>query len=295
MAAAGFQAVLLLISGARIATGAMTIGEFTMINSYYSLLMSCSKYYVGVFQSLQETRASIARLNEIKARKKDYRNCLEVNSVGRIQVLDLDFSLIRDEGLVDIACGVNLQFDVGKTYVITGPNGAGKSTLLKLLLGFYEHANCNIEYDHTKLTAINLDRARSECFSAMQQAGFASGDTVEDYLHEYGISYESMAAFLKECGFESFDKIRWEKCSNLSGGELQRLRLAMTLYREADFVVLDEPTNDLDGLACDCLIEYVKQNKRGQAFLIASHDSRLLDVADHILVMDGEGAIELAK
>lgn len=295
MAAAGFQAVLLLISGARIATGAMTIGEFTMINSYYSLLMSCSKYYVGVFQSLQDTRASIARLNEIKARKKDYRNCLEVNSVGRIQVLDLDFSLIRDEGLVDIACGVNLQFDVGKTYVITGPNGAGKSTLLKLLLGFYEHANCNIEYDHTKLTAINLDRARSECFSAMQQAGFVSGDTVEDYLHEYGISYESMAAFLKECGFESFDKIRWEKCSNLSGGELQRLRLAMTLYREADFVVLDEPTNDLDGLACDCLIEYVKQNKRGQAFLIASHDSRLLDVADHILVMNGEGAIELAK
>ena len=87
MAAAGFQAVLLLVSGARIATGAMTIGEFTMINSYYSLLMSCGKYYIGVFQSLQETRASIARLNEIKARKRDYRNCLAVNNVGRIQVL----------------------------------------------------------------------------------------------------------------------------------------------------------------------------------------------------------------
>lgn len=45
----------------------------------------------------------------------------------------------------------------------------------------------------------------------------------------------------------------------------------------------------------DRLIEYIKQNKRGQAFLIVSHDSRLLDVADHILVMSGEGAIELAK
>lgn len=129
----------------------------------------------------------------------------------------------------------------------------------------------------------------------MQQVGFVSSDTVEDYLHEYGIGYESMAAFLKECGFESIDKIRWEKCSNLSGGELQKLRLTMALYREADFVILDEPTNDLDGLACGCLIEYVKQNKRGQAFLIASHDSRLLDVADHILVMSGEGTIELAK
>ncbi len=295
MAAAGFQAVLLLVSGARIATGAMTIGEFTMINSYYSLLMSCGKYYIGVFQSLQETRASIARLNEIKARKRDYRNCLAVNNVGRIQVLDLDFSLIRDEELVDITCGVNLQFDVGRTYAITGPNGVGKSTLLKLLLGFYEHANDNIEYDCTKLTAINLDRVRSECFSAMQQTAFVPGDTVEDYLHEYGISYELMASFLKECGFEPIDKIRWEKCSNLSGGELQRLRLAMALCRKADFVILDEPTNDLDGSACDCLIEYIKQNKRGQAFLIVSHDSRLLDVADHILVMSGEGAIELAK
>lgn len=295
MAAAGFQAVLLLVSGARIATGAMTIGEFTMINSYYSLLMSCGKYYIGVFQSLQETRASIARLNEIKARKRDYRNCLAVNNVGCIQVLDLDFSLIRDEELVDITCGVNLQFDVGRTYVITGPNGVGKSTLLKLLLGFYEHANDNIEYDCTKLTAINLDRVRSECFSAMQQTAFVPGDTVEDYLHEYGISYELMASFLKECGFEPIDKIRWEKCSNLSGGELQRLRLAMALCRKADFVILDEPTNDLDGSACGCLIEYIKQNKRGQAFLIVSHDSRLLDVADHILVMSGEGAIELAK
>ena len=56
--------------------------------------------------------------------------------MGRIQVLDLDFSLIRDEELVDITCGANLQFDVGRTYVITGPNGVGKSTLLKLLLGF---------------------------------------------------------------------------------------------------------------------------------------------------------------
>lgn len=69
----------------------------------------------------------------------------------------------------------------------------------------------------------------------------------------------------------------------------------MALCRKADFVILDEPTNDLDGSACGCLIEYIKQNKRGQAFLIVSHDSRLLDVADQILVMSGEGAIELAK
>lgn len=129
----------------------------------------------------------------------------------------------------------------------------------------------------------------------MQQTAFVPSDTVEDYLHEYGISYELMASFLKECGFEPIDKIRWEKCSNLSGGELQRLRLAMALCRKADFVILDEPTNDLDGSACGCLIEYIKQNKRGQAFLIVSHDSRLLDVADQILVMSGEGAIELAK
>ena len=217
---------------------------------------------------------------------------------------------------------VNIKFTEGNCYGLIGANGAGKSTFLKILSGQLEPTGGDVtitpgqrlsflqqdhfKYDeYTVLDTVIMGNKRLYDIMKEKDAIYAKEDfTDEDGLKVSeleekfaeldGWNAESDAAMLLS-GLGVKEDKHYVLMGELSGKEKVRVMLAQALYGNPDNLLLDEPTNDLDGSACGCLIEYIKQNKRGQAFLIVSHDSRLLDVADHILVMSGEGAIELAK
>lgn len=289
-----FQAILLLVSGVRISMGSMTIGEFTMINSYYALLLSCTKYYVNLFQTWQDAKASASRLEDIRSRSLCNRGKELVGEVANVCIDNLNFSYEHDGALIDVVSNFTCSFEEGKVYVITGPNGSGKSTLLKLILGFYESANSSIFYNERCLSQLNLDQARSSGFSVLSQTSRVPDATVREYLLEAGVDIKETNECLSLSDIGDIALLADKRCSDLSGGEFKKLRLFVSLQKPAKYLVLDEPSNDLDARTCEKLFRFIRDNPRDQAILIVSHDSRLLDVADKVISMGGNGEAEVS-
>lgn len=288
-----FQAILLIVSGVRIVMGGMTIGEFTMINSYYSLLLSCTKYYVNLIQTWQDANASVTRLEDIRAHSSYYQGKESVGEVVSVHLNNLSFVYEHEGALVDIVSNFSFNFEKGKTYVITGPNGSGKSTLLKLMLGFYESTATSIYYNEKNISQINLDKARSSSFSMLTQAGYVPDETVGEYLLEAGIDNTRTGEYLSLSDVGDVELITNKRCRELSGGEFRKLRLLISLQKQATYLVLDEPTNDLDEKTCEKLIRFIRDNPRKQAIIVVTHDNRMLDIADTIIKMNGNGGIKV--
>lgn len=288
-----FQAILLVVSGVRIVMGNMTIGEFTMINSYYSLLLSCAKYYVNLIQTWQDANASATRLEDIKAHSSYYQGKEPVEEVVNVRLSNLNFVYEHEGTLVDIVSNFSFDFEKGKTYIIIGPNGSGKSTLLKLILGFYESTGSNIFYNEKTLSEIDLDKARFSSFSMLTQSSYVPDETVGEYLLEAGIDNMITDEYLSLGDVGDIELITNKQCRELSGGEFRKLRLLRSLQKQATYLVLDEPTNDLDEKTCEKLIRFIKDNPRKQAIIIVTHDSRMLNVADIVIKINGNGEIEV--
>ena len=206
---------------------------------------------------------------------------------------NLNFVYEHKGTLVDIVSNFSFDFEKGKTYVIIGPNGSGKSTLLKLILGFYESTGSSIFYNKKNISEIDLDKARSSSFSMLTQSSYVPDETVGEYLLEAGIDNMITDEYLSLGDVGDIELITNKQCRELSGGEFRKLRLLRSLQKQATYLVLDEPTNDLDEKTCEKLIRFIKDNPRKQAIIIVTHDSRMLNVADIVMKMNGNGEIEV--
>lgn len=168
---------------------------------------------------------------------------------------------------------------------IVGPNGAGKSTLIKLILGKLEvdsgsidRGDFTIGYFDQHRDMLNDEHTLIETFCPN------GGDTIEvngHNMHVYG--YLKSFLFPKE--------YLTQKIGMLSGGEKNRVALALLLAKKVDCLILDEPTNDLD-IQTITILEEQLINFSG-ALIVVSHDRYFVDkVASKLLILKGDGSIE---
>lgn len=183
--------------------------------------------------------------------------------------------------------GLNLEFKAGECVGVVGPNGVGKTTLLRLILGRLEPTEGTVtigkrtEFNYVDQTRLELDENNS-VFEEVAQGV----DSVR-----FGDETLSVRAYLKRFLF-SDDRIN-DRIGNLSGGEKNRVLLAKILRRGGNFLVLDEPTNDLD-LQTLRVLEEALINFGGSS-LVVSHDRWFLDrVCDRVIVFDGKGNVTVS-
>lgn len=167
---------------------------------------------------------------------------------------------------------------------IVGNNGVGKSTFVKMLLGLVEPDSGFFDVGQTvRFGYYSQDRA---VFPPHKKVIDVVSDIADDIRMD-GYSLSPLQ-YLQHFLFDAKDQQKY--ISTLSGGELSRLYLATVLMRQPNFLILDEPTNDLDIVTLGILEEYLADFK-GCAIII-SHDRYFLDnIADHIFVMEGDGNI----
>jgi ATP-binding cassette ChvD family protein len=180
----------------------------------------------------------------------------------------------------------NLNFTLPQAGIvgIIGPNGAGKSTIFKMIMGeekpnageFLIGDTVKIAYVDQAHSNINPDKSIWENFCDGQELIMMSGRQVNS------------RAYLSRFNFGGSDQNK--KVSMLSGGERNRLHLAMTLKEEGNVLLLDEPTNDLDINTLRALEEGL-ENFAGCAVII-SHDRWFLDrICTHILAFEGNSEV----
>ncbi len=178
---------------------------------------------------------------------------------------------------------LNLTIEPGQCTGVVGPNGAGKSTLLKICLGQLEpHAG---EVTIGKRVLINhIDQSREELDitkTVLDEIADAGDEGVQ-----FGREVLGVRAYLRRFLFPD-ERIR-ERIELLSGGERARLLLAKVLKRGGNFLVLDEPTNDLD-LPSLRILEEALVNFDGSV-LVVSHDRYFLDrVCDQVVAFEPDG------
>lgn len=197
----------------------------------------------------------------------------------------------------DVSLTINDRF-----VAVTGPNGGGKSTLAKLIAGIYTPDSGRIILDGVDVTDMSItERARAGISFAFQQPVRFKGITVKDMISLAAgskISVAEACKYLSEVGLCAKEYINREINESLSGGELKRIEIAMINARGTKFSVFDEPEAGIDLWSFNNLIkvfERMHERTKGN-ILIISHQERILDIADKIVVIaDGKVAAYGAK
>ncbi len=204
----------------------------------------------------------------------------------------INVSYVTPDGEKEILKNINLKID-DRFVAITGPNGSGKSTLAKLIAGIIKPTSGKIILDGVDITDMSVtERANSGVSFAFQQPVRFKGITVKRLITLAAgkeTSFSEICGYLSEVGLCAKDYINREVDASLSGGELKRIEIAMINARGTRLSVFDEPEAGIDLWSFNNLIKVFRgmyERTKGMIVII-SHQERILDIADKIVVVTG--------
>ncbi len=213
-----------------------------------------------------------------------------------LELKNISFEVDDEKDKKEIISDVSLKIDDNKFIVITGPNGGGKSTLARLIAGIEKPTSGQIFFNGEDITEKSItERAQMGISFAFQQPVRFKGIQVIDLLRiaaKKHLSITDACQYLSEVGLCARDYINREVNASLSGGELKRIEIATVLARGTQLSVFDEPEAGIDLWSFSNLIqvfEHMQEKHRDGSIMIISHQERILDIADEIVVIaDGK-------
>ena len=209
-----------------------------------------------------------------------------------LELINVSFEVDTENEKKEILKDVSLKID-DRFVAITGPNGGGKSTLAKIIAGIYQPTSGKILFDGVDITNMSItERAKMGISFAFQQPVRFKGLTVKDLITLAAgkkINVSDACTDLSEVGLCARDYIDREVNASLSGGELKRIEIAMIMARGTKLSVFDEPEAGIDLWSFNNLIRVFEKmyDKTAGSILIISHQERILNIADKIVVVAG--------
>lgn len=196
---------------------------------------------------------------------------------------------------------INLKIDIGKFIAITGPNGSGKSTLVKIIMGIEKQDSGKVILDGKDINKLSIDeRANLGISFAFQQPVKFKGITVYDLLKiaaKKEMTKMEACEVLSKVGLCAKEYVDREVNDSLSGGELKRIEIATVALRGAKLTIFDEPEAGIDLWSFSNLIDVFE--KMGEFIkgttLIISHQERILNIADEVILMKSGRVEEIGK
>jgi ATP-binding cassette subfamily B protein len=253
---------------------------------------------IQFIQSLQDAKISLERINEIQGMEDEeppnqsFLYTLPANKSIQIKGLSYKYpGHDNDYVLKDL----NLLIPEGKTTAIVGMSGSGKTTLLKLLLRFYNPDEGEIRVGNVRLKGISPGLWRSKCGIVMQE-GFVFSESIaaniavgEDYpdpdrlLH--AITVANIQDFIESLPLGINTKIGAQG-NGVSQGQKQRILIARAVYKNPDYIFLDEATNSLDASNEKVIMENLQSFFKSKTVVVVAHRLSTVKNADQIIVLD---------
>ena len=192
---------------------------------------------------------------------------------------------------------LNLDIVPGKIIAVVGANGSGKSTLTRLILGLYQPSSGEIFWGSSELSELNVSDYLS-AKSLMPQAPNCYYLSVRDNItFSLNPNQERFLASMHAAGLNELSDVNAQigleyGGIEFSGGQKQRIALARTIYKNAQFVIFDEPTSAIDPIQESEIYQSLLSYANGRTVIIITHRLSMTRSVDRIIVMDGGHIIE---
>ncbi len=224
----------------------------------------------------------------------------------KLTVKNLSFSYKKNEETVTALNNVNMEINKGERIAIVGYNGAGKTTLTKLILRLYDPQSGEILYNGVNLKDIAIEDLRKRTVAVFQDYRIFAATIAENVVAgeaDEG-NREKITEALKHSTFNSkleslpdgIDTILtrefYDDGTQLSGGEQQKLAIARAFYKDADIIILDEPSSALDPDAEYELNHSISEYAKDKTVIFISHRLSTTRHADRIYMFDSGKIIE---
>ena len=208
-----------------------------------------------------------------------------------LELRHVSYDVDENDSNKEILKDISLTVDSRRFVAVTGPNGGGKSTLAKIIAGIYIPTEGEILFNGQNITHMGItERAKNGIGYAFQTPVRFKGITVKDLLSIATGQKANMGEcceYLSSVGLCAKDYINREVDASLSGGEIKRIEIATLLARHSEFSVLDEPEAGIDLWSFSNLINIFEKirEERDRSVIIISHQERILNIADEIIVL----------
>lgn len=279
-----------LICGAGVIGKTITIGEFTIITSYFSKMTGTASFFFSLGNSYQNALISFDRISEILKWEQEKDGSALIEKINKISIEHVSFARNNKLILKDI----NMKFQAGKIYAIVGKNGSGKSTLIQLVLGLYQYKiGGKIRINDIEINKINMEYLRKYKIGYAEQEPVLFTDTVkkntlfwkdEKWLKESLIPKLGILDFIDKLP-EKWNSLINPQANNFSGGEKQRITLSRMFINENDLLIFDEPTSALDHETTNIFLNYLTILKENRIVIIITHDKSVANYCDETITI----------
>ncbi|MBJ2189002.1 MAG: peptidase domain-containing ABC transporter [Muribaculaceae bacterium] len=288
-----------VLAATAVINGSMTLGAMLAVQYIIGQLNSPVDQLMGFVYSLQNVKISLERINEIHSSRNEEDRCASADSFPADGGREICFDGVGfkyDPHAPDFTVdGISITVPEGKVTAIVGASGSGKSTLVKLMLGYYPVAKGHIRVGGRELGAYSMKWWRNRCGVVMQDGvifsesiarNIAVGDGPVDIDRlEHAARVANIHDFVMGLPLQ-YNTMIGRDGTGLSQGQRQRVLIARAVYKNPDYIFLDEATNALDATNEREIVANLERFYEGRTVVVVAHRLSTVVNADQIIVLD---------
>ncbi|WP_422027557.1 ABCB family ABC transporter ATP-binding protein/permease [Roseovarius sp.] len=298
----GGLVIVMVMAATGVQSGAMTVGDFVMVNSYMIQITMPLNFLGTVYREIRQALVDMGEMFGLLEQDPDVSDKpgagpLHVTG-GTVELDDVTFGYEPDRPILK---GVSLTVPAGQTVAIVGPSGSGKSTIGRLLFRFYDVSGGALKIDGQDVRDVTQDSLH-DAIGVVPQDTVLFNDTI-GYNIAYGrdgatrAEVEAAAKSAQIHDFiaslpDGYDTTVGERGLKLSGGEKQRVGIARTLLKNPPILLLDEATSALDTETEHGIQEALRRAGQGRTVITIAHRLSTVADADHIIVLEDGRIVE---
>ena len=296
--------VITVVAATAVIHGQLTLGMMLAVQYIIGQLNSPVEQLMSFFYSVQDVRISLERINEIhRMDDENGKQGLETSVTDETKGIDMENINFKYDphALKTIIDDVSLTIPKGKVTAIVGASGSGKTTLIKLMLGYYPVLGGQITIGGTDVNTLNKKWWRRQCGVVMQDGVIFSESIARNIaVDDKEIDKQRLQTAAEIACIHNYvmglplkynTKIGRDGVG-LSQGQKQRILIARAVYKNPDYIFLDEATNSLDANNERMIVEHLGEFYKGKTVVIVAHRLSTVKNADQIVVLDKGKVVE---
>jgi len=297
--------LITILAATAVIHGQLTLGMMLSVQYIIGQLNSPVEQIMNFIYQWQDVSISLERMSEIHNKDDEENKDKNIKSIPTEAIKDIKIKnlVFQYEGAYSkkVLNNINLTIPEGKVTAIVGASGSGKTTLIKLLLGNYSPVEGVISIGNQDLDKFNLTWWRSQCGAVMQD-GFIFSESIAKNIavsdEEIDVNRLREAAQIANIddfvsGLPlSYNTVIGQEGQGVSQGQKQRILIARAVYKNPQFIFLDEATNALDANNEKVILDNLDHFYEGKTVVVVAHRLSTVKNANQIVVLDNGEIVE---